>query len=58
MVVLSDDEDTSEHPSAPARPQPDGEDMEVEETEKQPVSKTGPATTDGEAEKESTKVND
>lgn len=58
MVVLSDDEDTSGHPSAPVRPHPDGEDMEVEETEKQPVSKTGPATTDGEAEKESTKVND
>ncbi|PBK75687.1 hypothetical protein ARMSODRAFT_950006 [Armillaria solidipes] len=57
MVVLSDDEDTSEHLGASVRPHPDDEVMEIEEPEKQAASKAGPVTTDGDAEKESTKEN-
>ncbi|KAK0485245.1 hypothetical protein IW261DRAFT_1560891 [Armillaria novae-zelandiae] len=57
MVVLSDDEDISEHPSASVRPHSDEEVMEVEETDKPAASKTVPAATDGEAEEESTKEN-
>ncbi|KAK0193816.1 hypothetical protein F5146DRAFT_1032667 [Armillaria mellea] len=53
MVVLSD----HEHLSAPVGPHPNEEGMEVEVTEKQTTSKTGPAATDGEAEKEIIKEN-
>ncbi|KAK0223249.1 hypothetical protein IW262DRAFT_1365537 [Armillaria fumosa] len=58
MVILSDDEDISEHPSASVRPHSD-EVMEAEDedTEEPAASRTEPAVTDREAEEESTKEN-
>ncbi|KAK0204821.1 hypothetical protein DFS33DRAFT_1323046 [Desarmillaria ectypa] len=48
IVILSDNQDTSERPNASVTPNPDDEAMGVEETEKQTTPDMRPASTDGE----------